>query len=330
MTEHIIAGVPVRELDLLRLQAWEAIRDASALVIRQVAKDIEQLAGIPLEWYSVLTRLMEAGGAMAQNDLLQRSRFSQSGVSRLIKRMEDERLVERSTSPADRRNMDVAITQLGRDLFGRVTPVYHSSVQENFGAKLNDEQAASVSFLMHQIMDTPPPPTLAHDLEQFLPIGEVLLKVTSDATALREIAEFRDMLEVPLLLDAARAVDRDALNDLREMVTSMSRLIDDPVAFFRADWDLHRKMADCCRNRLLRTLYLRLLDEVATHLDGVVPTGNLKLYLYERLAIHARIVDALSCGDIDLIKSAAEAHSYSASRLYAAALKGTDRLEMDA
>ena len=329
MSTHINSQFS-HELDSRRLRAWEAMRDASGLVIRMVARDIEQLAGVPLEWYSVLTRLAEAGGSMAQNDILQRSRFSQSGVSRLVKRMQDEGLVERLVSPLDRRNIDVVLTTRGRDLFVRVTPVYRSSVQDNFGRKLSDDQLASLTLLMHQILDEPPAPAESmQNLEQFLPLGEAVLTVTSNSTALREMAELRDMIETPLLLDAARSISQETLITLRERVTTMSRLIDEPVAFFRADWDLHRDIANCCRNRSLRTLYLALLTEVSARLEGVVPTDNLRPYLYERLAIHARIVDALANGDVDLIKAAADAHSYSTSRLYDTAIKSGDRLEMN-
>lgn len=322
-------GKDPRDLDAARLTAWEAVRDASAQVVRSVAADLEQVAGVPLEWYSVLTRLTEAGGTLAQNDLLRRSRFSQSGVSRLVKRMQENGLIERRPSEHDRRNLDVVLTDHGRDVFLRVTPVYHSSVQEHFGTRLADEEVAGITALMLKVLEEPVPEETAESLEKMLPFGEAVLAVTSDATSLHDVVTTRDTLELALLLDAARCVTPSALNELRARVLTMSRLIDEPEEFFRADWELHREIAACCHNRVLSTMYINLLDAIASHMKSVLPTTNLTQYLYERLAIHARIVDALASGDRELLERAVEAHRYTGSQLFAAVISAEDRLGMD-
>ncbi|MER5185315.1 FCD domain-containing protein [Streptomyces sp. NPDC002896] len=306
------------------------VRDASAQVVRNISRDLDEIAGIPLEWYSVITRLTEAGGTLSQNELLQRSRFSQSGVSRLAKRMEEEGLVERRPSEHDRRNLDVVLTEHGQDVFLRVLAVHHSSVQKHFGSRLSDEEAAALTALMRKVLDGPEvEEEVNENLEQLLPFGETVLAVTSESTSLRDIAATREALELPLLLDAARHMTPPVLNDLQAHVLSMSRLIDEPEEFFRADWELHRQIAVCCQNDVLRTLYLSLLDAIASHLKRVVPTHNLRQYLYERLAIHARIVDAVASGEPELVKAAVEAHDYTSSQLYAAMVYSDDRLPLD-
>ena len=332
MLSHMFAGQVKagRDLDSARLRAWEAVRDASAQVVRNMARDLEDIAGIPLEWYSVITRLTEAGGTLSQNELLQRSRFSQSGVSRLAKRMEEEGLVERKPSERDRRNLDVTLTKHGQDVYLRVLPVHHSSVQKHFGTRLSDDEVAAVTVLMGKVLDQPAAEEeVMESLEQFLPFGESVLAVTSDSTSLRDIAATREALELPLLLDAAGHMTPPVLNDLRARVLTMSRLIDEPEEFFRADWDLHREIGACCQNAVLRALYLSLLDSIASHLMRVVPTHNLRQYLYERLAIHARIVDALASGDPALVEAAVQAHDYTASQIYEAMVYADDRLPLD-
>ncbi|MEV0640962.1 FCD domain-containing protein [Streptomyces sp. NPDC050619] len=319
-----------RDLDSTRLRAWEVVRDASAQVVRNISRDLDEIAGIPLEWYSVITRLTEAGGTLSQNELLQRSRFSQSGVSRLAKRMEEEGLVERRPSEHDRRNLDVVLTEHGQDVFLRVLAVHHTSVQTHFGSRLSHEEAAALTVLMRKVLDGPEvEEEVTENLEHLLPFGETVLAVTSESTPLRDIAATRQALELPLVLDAAQHMTPPALNDLRAHVLSMSRLIDEPEEFFRADWELHRQIAACCRNDVLRTLYLSLLDAIASHLKHVMLTHNLRQYLYERLAIHARIVDAVASGEPDLVKAAVEAHDYTSSQLYAAKIYADDRLALD-
>ncbi|MFJ4082606.1 FCD domain-containing protein [Streptomyces iakyrus] len=335
MLPHMFTGKgsPGRDLDSARLRAWEVVRDASAQVVRSLSRDLEETAGIPLEWYSVITRLTEAGGTLPQNELLRRSRFSQSGVSRLAKRMEEEGLVERRPSERDRRNLDVVLTEHGQDVYFRVLSVHHSSVQKHFGMRLTDEEAAALTTLMRKVLDEPgaeeAEETAAENLEQFLPFGETVLAVTSESTSLRDISATREALELPLLLDAARHARPSVLNDLRARVLSMSRLIDEPEEFFRAGWELHRQIASCCQNDVLRTLYLNLLDAIASHVKRVVPTHNLRQYLYERLAVHARIVDAVASGEPELIEAAARAHDYIPSRLYEAMAYADDRVALD-
>ncbi len=332
MLSHMFAGQGKagRDLDRARLRAWEVVRDASAQVVRNIARDLDDIAGIPLEWYSVVTRLAEAGGTLSQNELLRRSRFSQSGVSRLAKRMEEEGLVMRQPSERDRRNLDVVLTEQGQDVYLRVLAVHHSSVQKHFGTRLSDEEIAALTVLMRKVLDEPPAEEeTTENLEQLLPFGQTVLAVTSDSTSLRDITATREALELPLLLDATRHATPSVLNDLRARVLTMSRLIDEPEEFFRADWELHRQIAACCQNEVLRTLYLGLLDAIASHLMRVVQTHNLRQYLYERLAVHARIVDAVASGDPELVKAAVQAHDYSSSQIYEAMVYADDRLPLD-
>lgn len=307
-----------RDLDVGRLRAWQAIRDASHDVVQAVARDLDHLAGVPLEWYSVLTLLSVAPDeVLPQTQLEQRSRLSQSGVSRLVAKMQQAGLVDRQPSERDRRNLDVTLTAHGRDVFLRVTPVHHSSVQQHFGSHLSDEEIAVLTPLMQKVVVNPVGDDPGgQELEHHLPFGESVLSLTSDATAVRDIAATRDMLELPLLLDAARHVTEATIHQLRERVTSMARMIDDPEAFFRCDWDLHRLIAASCHNEVLRTLYLSLLDAISSRLASVVPTTGLQPYLYERLAIHARIVDAVASGNPDEVEVAVRAHRYTGSKVY--------------
>lgn len=94
----------------------------------------------------------------------------------------------------------------------------------------------------------------------------------------------------------------------------MSGLINEPEKFFNADWDLHRKLAESCHNDILRTIYLTLLDILSSHVSSVVPTGNLEQYLYERLAIHAQLVEAVASHDEEQVAAVARDHHFTSIR----------------
>jgi DNA-binding MarR family transcriptional regulator len=304
-----------RDLDSTRLAAWRAVRDASDAVVERISAEMERAAGLSLEWYGVLLHLYEDGeGVLPQHVLERHSRLSQSGISRMVSKMEQAGLIRRRPSERDRRNLDVVLTDHGSDIFLRATPGHHAAVQSHFGDWLSDDEAVTVASGLQKVIGAADGDREQPELDQLLAFGESVLTLKSDTVVVRDATNTRDALEPLLLQDAARNVSTTTINELREQVTRMSGLIGAPEEFFRADWDLHRKLAGCCHNDILRTVYLKLLDILSDHVDSVVPTGNLEHYLYERLAIHAQIVEAVASRDEEQVAAAAHAHHFTSIR----------------
>lgn len=304
---------PARDLDAARLAAWRAVRDAGDTVLERISADLERSSGLPLDWYGVLLHLYRSDdGRLPQHELERQSRLSQSGVSRMLSRMQQAGLVDRSPSQRDRRNLDVVLTDHGRDIFLRATPGHHAAVQAHFGAWLDDNETATIIRGLRKVVnaDDEGRHGVETELDQLLAFGDSVLDLRSDAVVVGDAVRTRDALEPALLQDAAKYITRDGVDQLRAIVARMSCLIDAPEAFFTADWDLHRTLAAHCHNDILRTVYLALLDILSSHVSSVVPTANLKPYLYQRLAIHARIVDAVAGGDPDQVAAAAHAHHF--------------------
>jgi DNA-binding MarR family transcriptional regulator len=70
---------------------------------------------LPLEWFDVLVHLADLPGMRArQKELRDRMLLSESGVSRLLARMEKAGIITRRTAGDDRRGMDIAVTDSGR------------------------------------------------------------------------------------------------------------------------------------------------------------------------------------------------------------------------
>jgi DNA-binding GntR family transcriptional regulator len=67
----------------------------------------------------------------------------------------------------------------------------------------------------------------------------------------------------------------------------MRKQSDDPKAFLRLNWDLHRRMARMAVNAPLKTLYLTLLDFVDDGLDDV--TSDEFFDAAENLAVHEEL-----------------------------------------
>jgi DNA-binding FadR family transcriptional regulator len=92
----------------------------------------------------------------------------------------------------------------------------------------------------------------------------------------------------------------------------MRKKEDDPKAFLRLNWDLHRRMARMAVNAPLKTLYLTLLDFVDDGLDDV--TGDEFFDAAENLAVHEELVEAVIKGDPKRLQKPIERHTPMADR----------------
>lgn len=305
-----------RDQDAARLTAWRALRDAGQVVVDRVAAELERVGGLPLEWYDVLLHLHTEPEPMVQREMEERSRLSQSGVSRMVSKMQDAGLVRRRPAEHDRRSLVVVLTDRGRDVLLRATPEYHAAVQRHFGDWLADEEASTITTGLRKVVSGAAPggPWSAPQWDQLLGFGESVLALTSESTLVADAIRTRDALEPLLLQDAARQITAADVPALRAIVARMSGLIDSPEEFFRADWDLHRALAALSHNAILKSVYLSLLEILSSHVDRVAPTGNPRSYLYSRLAVHARIVEAVAGGEEEQIAEAARAHHVTDAR----------------
>lgn len=305
------------DLDAARLAAWRAVRESSDISVERISAEMERTSGLPLSWYNILLHLYQAEpDAVPQRDLEQHNSLSQSGISRMVAKMQEAGLLRRRTSERDRRNLDVVLTEHGRDIFLRATPTHHAAVQHHFGSWLDDAEAAVINTGLRKVIgarETKRERSGA-ELDQLLTFGESVLSVNSDTVIVADAVRIRDALEPLMLRDATRHITANGIHEAREIVTRMSRLVDAPKEFYCADWDLHRKLAEFSQNEILKRIYLSLLDILRSHVDSVVPTGNLPSYLYERLAIHARLVDAVAGGDEEQVTAAAQAHHFTDDR----------------
>ena len=302
------------DLDVTRLEGWRAVRKAASYVTVRISAELESRVGISLDWYEILLHVYTAEDArLLQQDLDKVSTLSQSGISRLITKMVQSGYLNREPAASDKRNMVIALTSAGQDLFFRSTPIYHLLVQQYFGSAMTDDEAIILKTIVEHVTHNSEDMVFGYEsneLNQLVSFGESVLSITSDSVAVHDALLVREAIEPLLLLDAAQHITPDVIQQMQASIVTMAGLIDQPEAFYRADWGLHRAVAELCGNTLLRSTYLQLLDVVATRMAKVVPTANLKPYLYERLGIHAQLVDAVASGNEDRVRAAAQAHHF--------------------
>jgi DNA-binding MarR family transcriptional regulator len=78
--------------------------------------------------------------------------LSRSGLTRLLDRMERDGLIERTLSREDRRQFDVAVTVLGREVFDRVWPGHLQGIQRSFSEPLTDRDVTVLKRILAKLI----------------------------------------------------------------------------------------------------------------------------------------------------------------------------------
>ena len=116
-----------------QLAAWRAFLRANSTMLRRIAVDLEDAGLPPLTWYDVLAALRDAPErALRQVELAERVLLSNSGLSRLIDRIERGGLVRRRPCETDRRSFYVQLTPEGAEMLERMWPVYARGIADDF------------------------------------------------------------------------------------------------------------------------------------------------------------------------------------------------------
>jgi DNA-binding MarR family transcriptional regulator len=116
------------------LAAWQAFLRAHSTMLRRIAADLDEAGLPPLSWFDVLAALRDAptDGALRQVELAERVLLSNSGLSRLIDRIEKAGLARRTACDTDRRSFYIQLTAEGREMLERMWPVYARGIAEDF------------------------------------------------------------------------------------------------------------------------------------------------------------------------------------------------------
>ena len=127
------------ELDDETLATWRAFLNAHARVTRAIGRDLAAADLPDLGWYDLLWTLYRAPGrSLRVNELAREVVLSPTAMSRFVDRVEKAGYVRRRPDPADRRALQIALTDAGVDLLRRMWPIYARGIEERFAAHLDD------------------------------------------------------------------------------------------------------------------------------------------------------------------------------------------------
>ncbi len=148
MTERAASPL-ARDMDL---GPWRSFLHAHARLARRLDEDLRSQHALSLQEYETLLHLAEAHshrlrmGRLADSLLL-----SKSGVTRLIDRLVDDGLVERTSCSNDARGAEASLTENGLARLRAAAPTHLAGIRDHFYEAIDDRDMAIVGRAMSAI-----------------------------------------------------------------------------------------------------------------------------------------------------------------------------------
>jgi DNA-binding MarR family transcriptional regulator len=150
-------GSVVKQLSPLELDAWAGFLRAHAGLVRELDRQLETAHGLPLTQYEVLLHLEDAPGHRLRMSELARSvLLSQSGVTRLVDRLQQRGLVVRERCPEDRRVLYARLTSEGADALAEARPTHLTGVRDLFLRHFDDGELKTLGESWERLTDQSP------------------------------------------------------------------------------------------------------------------------------------------------------------------------------
>lgn len=135
-------------------RAWRAYRDGTFLLLRALARELEEGAGLSLHEYEVLVRLSEAPGrTLRMSELAADVAHSRSRLTHTIGRMEAAGLVARVPCPHDARGVNCTLTPAGWERLVAAAPLHVTGVRSHLVDVLSPTQLAALGAAMGAVAE---------------------------------------------------------------------------------------------------------------------------------------------------------------------------------
>jgi DNA-binding MarR family transcriptional regulator len=137
---------------------WQSFLAAHKRIVEQLADEMLAEHRLPLDWFDVLVHLADLPDMTArQKELRDRLLLSESGVSRLLVRMEKGGVITRSVASDDRRGMEITVTEAGRAALLAAIDSHLQLVASLFTDRLTATDRAALSRLLPKLLAKPTP-----------------------------------------------------------------------------------------------------------------------------------------------------------------------------
>jgi len=135
------------------LQAWRAFYGSFWRIFAAIEEDLAA-AGLPsLSWYDALYELYLAPERrLRMGELARSALLSRSGLTRLVDKLEKEKLIERTACAADGRVQHAQLTEKGVECLRKIWPVYRAGIARYFAAKIDEPEARELKRIFARLI----------------------------------------------------------------------------------------------------------------------------------------------------------------------------------
>jgi len=134
------------------LLAWRKYYTSFWRVFAAIEADLAA-TGLPsLSWYDALYELYLAPGRhLRMNELARSALLSRSGLTRLVDKLEQEKLIERRSCPSDGRVQHAQLTDKGIEMLRKIWPVYRAGIAKYFAVHLSAAEARELEKTLGKV-----------------------------------------------------------------------------------------------------------------------------------------------------------------------------------
>lgn len=138
------------------LAAWHGMLRVHSLVVRRLDRELTWHHRLPVRDFDVLITLFNAPGRrLRMSELAERVMLTPSGLTRLVERLERERLVERQNDPADARSFHAVLTDVGLQRLDEARTTHDRVIRECFTDHSSVEELRVLSMIWEKILENP-------------------------------------------------------------------------------------------------------------------------------------------------------------------------------
>ncbi|MEU5340388.1 MULTISPECIES: MarR family transcriptional regulator [unclassified Streptomyces] len=133
-------------------RAWRAYIAASHLLEDAIDRQLQQEAGMPHLYYSILANLSDAPGhSLRMTDLAESTKITRSRLTYAVTRLEKDGAVRREDCRMDKRGSIAILTDEGMALLERTAPGHVETVRTTLFDKLTPEQVGQLEEICTSI-----------------------------------------------------------------------------------------------------------------------------------------------------------------------------------
>jgi len=114
------------------VEAWHDLVERHARTTAALERRLEHEHGLGVSEYEVLERLAGVDNCRMQ-ELAGGVHLSQSALSRVVARLEQDGLVQRGMCPEDRRGIKACLTDAGRERYEAARPTHREVLADTLG-----------------------------------------------------------------------------------------------------------------------------------------------------------------------------------------------------